>query len=48
MLALPHAYAELKAHGRAALLYGHALETFSGEIEQGRRLDRARSAKAGS
>jgi tetratricopeptide (TPR) repeat protein len=32
MLAYPHAYASLDAHGRAALLYGRALETFSGEI----------------
>jgi tetratricopeptide (TPR) repeat protein len=32
MLAYPHAFAELEAHGRAALLYGRALETYSGEI----------------
>src|SRR5688500_4971025 len=32
LLAYPHAFAELEAHGRAALLYGHALETYSGEI----------------
>lgn len=32
LLALPHAYAELDAHGRAAILYGHALETLSGEV----------------
>jgi tetratricopeptide (TPR) repeat protein len=32
MLAVPHAYAALEAHGRAALLYGRALETFTGEI----------------
>ena len=32
MLAYPHAYTTLEAHGRAALLYGRALETFSGEI----------------
>jgi Tetratricopeptide repeat-like domain len=32
MLAYPHAFTTLEAHGRAALLYGHALETFSGEI----------------
>ena len=34
MLAYPHAYTTLEAHGRAALLYGHALETFSGEIDK--------------
>ena len=32
MLAMPHAYTTLEAYGRAALLYGRALETFSGEI----------------
>jgi tetratricopeptide (TPR) repeat protein len=32
MLAMPHAYTTLAAYGRAALLYGRALETFSGEI----------------
>jgi tetratricopeptide (TPR) repeat protein len=32
LLAYPHAFAELEAHGRAALLYGHALETYGGEI----------------
>ena len=32
MLAVPHAYATLDTHGRAALMYGRALETFSGEI----------------
>ncbi len=32
MLAMPHAYSTLDAHGRAAILYGRALETFSGEI----------------
>ena len=32
LLALPHAYAELDAHGRAAILYGRALETFGGEV----------------
>jgi tetratricopeptide (TPR) repeat protein len=32
MLAYPHAYTTLEAHGRAALLYGRALETYSGEI----------------
>ena len=32
MLALPSAYASLNLHGRAALLYGHALEVLSGQI----------------
>jgi hypothetical protein len=32
MLAMPHAYTTLEAYGRAALLYGRALETYSGEI----------------
>ena len=34
MLAVPHAYTTLEAYGRAALLYGRALETFSGEIDK--------------
>jgi len=34
MLALPHAYANLNLHGRAALMYGHALELFSNQIER--------------
>jgi predicted negative regulator of RcsB-dependent stress response len=34
MLALPSAYASLNLHGRAALLYGHALEQLSGQIER--------------
>jgi hypothetical protein len=34
MLALPHAYANLELHGRAAVLYGRALALFSGEIER--------------
>jgi len=33
-LALPHAYASLNLHGRAALGYGHALELFSNQIER--------------
>jgi predicted negative regulator of RcsB-dependent stress response len=33
-LALPHAYASLNLHGRAALLYGRALELFSNQIER--------------
>ena len=32
MLALPSAYASLNLHGRAALLYGRALEAISGQI----------------
>jgi tetratricopeptide (TPR) repeat protein len=32
MLALPHAYASLNVHGRAALMYGHALEQYSSQI----------------
>jgi len=32
VLAVPHAYASLNLHGRAALLYGHALEVFSNQI----------------
>src|SRR5687768_6516193 len=34
MLAYPHTYTTLEAHGRAALLYGRALEAFSGEIDK--------------
>ena len=34
MLAVPHAYASLNVHGRAALWYGRALETFSNQIEK--------------
>jgi tetratricopeptide (TPR) repeat protein len=34
MLAAPHAYASLNLHGRAAILYGRALEQFSGQIER--------------
>lgn len=32
VLAVPHAYASLNLHGRAALLYGRALEVFSNQI----------------
>src|SRR6266581_2676622 len=32
MLAVPHAYASLKLHGRAAILYGRALEQLSKQI----------------
>lgn len=34
MLAVPHAYANLKLYGRAALTYGRALELFSNQIEK--------------
>jgi tetratricopeptide (TPR) repeat protein len=34
MLAVPHAYASLNLHGRAALDYGRALEQFSNQIER--------------
>ena len=34
MLAVPHAYASLNLHGRAAILYGRALEQFSKQIER--------------
>jgi tetratricopeptide (TPR) repeat protein len=34
MLALPHAYASLDLHGRAALMYGRALEVYAGQIER--------------
>jgi len=34
MLAVPHAYASLNVHGRAALLYGRALEQFSNQIDR--------------
>ncbi len=34
MLALPYAYGKLNVHGRAAVLYGEAVETFSGELQK--------------
>ncbi|MGH7291766.1 MAG: tetratricopeptide repeat protein, partial [Myxococcota bacterium] len=34
MLALPYAYSKLSVHGRAAVLYGRAVETFSGELSK--------------
>src|SRR6058998_2849172 len=34
MLAVPHAYANLTLHGRAAIMYGRALEQFSKQIEK--------------
>jgi len=34
MLALPHAYGSLNLHGRAAIMYGRALELFSNQIDR--------------
>src|SRR5438477_7570579 len=34
MLAVPHAYASLNLHGRAAIMYGRALEQFNKQIEK--------------
>jgi hypothetical protein len=34
ILALPYAYAQLEVHGRAALLYGRALDSFGGELKK--------------
>src|SRR5215813_6296161 len=34
MLALPHAYASLSLHGRAAIMYGRALDQYSKQIER--------------
>src|SRR5262245_17540812 len=34
MLAVPHAYASLNLHGRAAITYGRALDLFSNQIER--------------
>ncbi|MBW2542620.1 MAG: hypothetical protein JRF15_11060 [Deltaproteobacteria bacterium] len=34
MLALPYAYSQLNVHGRAAVLYERAAETFGGEIDK--------------
>ena len=34
MLAVPHAYASLNLHGRAAIMYGRALDLFSKQIER--------------
>jgi hypothetical protein len=34
MLAVPHAYASLNVHGRAAVMYGQALTVFSNQIER--------------
>jgi hypothetical protein len=41
MLGVPYAYAKLDIHGKAAILYGKALESYSKEIE---RLDRSISS----
>jgi Flp pilus assembly protein TadD len=34
LLALPYAYSQLDVHGRAAVLYGQALESFDAEIDK--------------
>ena len=34
MIALPYAYAQLNVHGRAAVMYGKALESFSGQLDK--------------
>src|SRR5262245_57955456 len=34
MLAVPHAYSSLNLHGRAAIMYGKALDLFSGQIKR--------------
>jgi tetratricopeptide (TPR) repeat protein len=34
MLALPYAYAKLNVHGRAAVFYGHALDSFGEEVSK--------------
>jgi len=34
MLALPYAYSQLNVHGRAAVLYGQAVEAFGDELEK--------------
>ena len=34
LLALPYAYSKLDVHGRAAVLYGQAVETFGAELEK--------------
>jgi len=34
LLAVPFAYSQLKVHGRAAVLYGRALDTFGNEIDK--------------
>jgi tetratricopeptide (TPR) repeat protein len=39
MLAVPHAYASLNLHGRAAITYGRALDVFSKPDQESRRVD---------
>ena len=34
LLALPYSYGKLERYGKAAVLYGHALETFSNEVDR--------------
>jgi tetratricopeptide (TPR) repeat protein len=34
MLALPYAYGKLNVHGRAAISYGHALDSFGAEVDK--------------
>ena len=34
LLAAPFAYSKLNVHGRAALMYGHALETYTNELDR--------------
>ena len=34
LLAAPFAYGKLEIHGRAALMYGHALEAYTGELDR--------------
>jgi len=34
MLALPYAYGKLNIHGRAAISYGHALDSFGAEVDK--------------
>ncbi len=34
LLAAPFAYSKLEIHGRAALMYGHALEAYTGELDR--------------
>jgi tetratricopeptide (TPR) repeat protein len=46
MLAVPHAYAGLNLYGRAAIMYGRALEVFSKQIERvGASIDSIREGR---
>ena len=45
LLALPYAYSKLNVHGRAALLYGRAVEAFGERARQARRLASRASAE---